>query len=167
MRRTKIGFKIGWLSIFLLCFLLKNTTVEAQIPIAENKIIITNEAKVNTENLEYSPAFYKDGIVFISTSSKGIGFKIKDKNIGTNLMNIYQSKRDEDGYLKEPEPFANELIAKVHEGPLTFDNTGSTMFFTRNEKKVVAKNGRKKLQIFQTELIGCLLYTSPSPRDRG
>jgi outer membrane protein OmpA-like peptidoglycan-associated protein len=154
MRRIKIGFKIGWLSIFLLCFLLKNARVEAQIPIVENKIIITNEAKVNSKNLEYSPAFYKDGIVFISTSSKGIGFKIKDKNIGTNLMNIYQSKRDENGYLKEPEPFANELIAKVHDGPLTFDNTGSTMFFTRNEKKVVGENGRKKLQIFQAELIG-------------
>lgn len=154
MRSKKIGLKIGWLSAFVVCFLLKNTSVEAQIPIVENKIVITNEAKVNSENLEYSPAFYKDGIVFISTSSKGIGFKIKDKNIGTNLMNIYQSKRDENGYLQTPEPFANELIAKVHEGPLTFDNTGSTMFFTRNERKVVAENGRKKLQIFQAELVG-------------
>ena len=134
-------------------FWLLNTALVAQIPIVDNKIIITNEAKVNSENLEYSPAFYKDGIVFISTQSKGVGFKVKDKNLGTHLMNIYQAKRDEAGYLEKPTPFANELIARVHEGPLTFNSTGSTVFFTRNEKKIAATDGLRKLQIFQAELI--------------
>lgn len=154
MRRAITGVKIGWLCILMTCFFLKNATINAQIPLVEDKIVITNEAKVNSENLEYSPTFYKEGIVFISTSKKGIGYNIKDKNIGTHLMNIYQSKRDEDGYLETPEPFANELIAKLHEGPLTFDNTGSTVFFTRNEKKEAAADGFKKLQLFEAKLEG-------------
>jgi len=154
MRRVIKEFKIGWLTILVVCFFMRNATIKAQIPLVEDKIVITNEAKVNSENLEYSPTFYKEGIVFISTSKKGIGYNIKDKNIGTHLMNIYQAKRDEDGYLKVPEPFANELIAKLHEGPLTFDNTGSTVFFTRNERKEEAADGFKKLQIFEAKLEG-------------
>ena len=34
----------------------------------DKKVIMTNEATINSDKLEYSPAFFEDGIVFISSN---------------------------------------------------------------------------------------------------
>lgn len=130
-------------------------SVSAQETEEEKKVFINNEATINSDKLEYSPAFYEDGIVFISTKVSNKRFKMKDKRIGKNVMSIFQSKREENGLLLPPKPFSIELLSTVHEGPLTFDRTGETIFFTRNNtkngKKIKAKDGITKMSIFQAE----------------
>ncbi len=123
--------------------------VLAQIPLAEEKVIVTNERRVNSDELEFSPVFYKDGIVFITSRFETVQMNVKDKNIdGKNIFSIYRSQRDAEGFLQEPTPFANELMFRLHEGPLTFDRTGQRIFFTRNEPSKVAADGYKKLQVY-------------------
>lgn len=123
--------------------------VMAQIPLAEEKVIVTNERRVNSDELEFSPVFYKDGIVFISSRFETVQMNVKDKNIGSkNIFSIYRSQRDAEGFLQEPIPFANELTFRLHEGPLSFDRTGQRIFFTRNEPTKVANDGYKKLQVY-------------------
>ncbi len=130
----------------------------AQPSASEKKVFMTNEATINSEGLEYSPAFLEDGIVFISTKTAAKRFKIKDTRIGKNIMSIFQAQREENGLLKTPVPFAIELLSTVHEGPLTFDRTADNMFFTRNNikngKKRKAKDGIVKLKIYSAEKIG-------------
>ena len=106
-------------------------------------VFINNEAIINTEFLEFSPAFREDGIVFVTTKPASNKFKVLDKRINKNIMSTFQSQRDEDGTLKEPVPFAEQLMTTVHEGPMTFDKTGSTMYFTRNDY-IKGKIGRAK-----------------------
>ena len=126
-----------------------------QIPIAAEKVVVSNERNVNSEELEFSPVFYKDGIVFISTRFESVLMNVKDKNIGgINLMSIYRSERDTAGFLQEPAPLANELIFRLHEGPVTFDRTGETIYFTRNENVKEAPDGFKKLQIYSATYNG-------------
>lgn len=121
----------------------------AQIIIAEEKVIVTNERRINSDELEYSPVFYKEGIVFISTRHESLIFEVKDKNAeGRNIMSIYKAERDDEGFLQNPVPLADELITRVHEGPVTFDRTAEQIFFTRNEIQEVAPDGWKKLQIY-------------------
>ncbi|RME09420.1 MAG: hypothetical protein D6816_04400, partial [Bacteroidetes bacterium] len=123
--------------------------VLAQIPLAEEKVVVTNERRVNSDELEFSPVFYKDGIVFITSRFETVQMNVKDKNIGSkNIFSIYRSRRDSEGFLQEPTPFANELMFRLHEGPLAFDRTGQRIYFTRNEPKTVAADGFKKLQIY-------------------
>ncbi len=140
-------------STLLLTVLVFN--VSAQETEEEKKVFINNEATINSDKLEYSPAFYEDGIVFISTKVSNKRFKMKDKRIDKNVMSIFQSKREENGLLLPPKPFSIELLSTVHEGPLTFDRTGETMFFTRNTtkdgRKIKAKDGITKMSIYQAE----------------
>lgn len=140
-------------SIFLFLLIGSSPFLGAQNEGEEKRVIITNEATVNTENLEYSPAFFEDGIVFISTKISKKRYKVKDKRLDKNIMSIFQSKRGEAGNsLTTPLPFAEELLSTVHEGPLTFDRTADNIYFTRNNykdgKKKKAKDGIVKLKIY-------------------
>lgn len=126
-----------------------------QIPLAAEKVVVSNERRVNSEELEFSPVFYKDGIVFISTRHESVVMNVKDKHTGSkNIMSIYRSRRDAEGFLQEPEPLANELIFRLHEGPVAFDMTGKTIYFTRNENAKEAPDGFKKLQIYTANYDG-------------
>lgn len=141
--------------ILLACLIC--TSAFGQLP-GNPEVSITNEGIINTENLEYSPAFYEDGIVFISTKVAANKYKVKDRRIDKNIMSIYHSTRNESGILEVPVPFATELLSTVHEGPLTFDRTAETMYFTRNNfingKKRRAKDGIMKLKIFAAQKVG-------------
>lgn len=125
---------------------------------SDKKVFLTNESTINSEGLDYSPAFLEDGIVFISTKPTAKRFKIKDSRIDKNIMSIFQAQREENGLLKKPEPFALELLSTVHEGPVTFDRTAENIFFTRNNikngKRKKAKDGIVKLKIYTAELVG-------------
>ncbi len=123
----------------------------------DQKVFVTNEATINTENLEYSPAFYEDGIVFISSKHPSKKYKVKDRRINKNIMSIFLARRSESGLLEIPVPFSNDLMTTVHEGPVTFDRTADYIFFTRNNYKngqrKRAKDGIVKLQIFSAEKV--------------
>ena len=123
--------------------------------LVRDDISIVNEVNINSEKLEYSPAFYEDGLVFITTKAPEAQFNIKDTRIGKNIMAIYLSRRNVDGVLDDPKVFAKELTTKFHEGPLVFDRLGEIIYFTRNNvqngKIKKASDGEVKLQIFSAE----------------
>jgi outer membrane protein OmpA-like peptidoglycan-associated protein len=128
-------------------------TSQAQIPLSEEFVVLKNETAINTKQLEYSPAFYKDGLVYISTTGAGPKYQVKDRKIDQNLMSIFRARRNSQGLLVEPAVFAEELLSLYHEGPLTFDRTNSTMYFTRNNTDK-GKMRIRKLKIFSAELVG-------------
>jgi len=129
------------------------SNLHGQIALGDDRIVLTNERRTNSDQLEFSPVFYKDGIVFVTTRNESLLYSfVKDKRAGgIPLMSMFWSQRDEEGFLKEPERFSNELISKVHEGPMTFDRTASTIFFSRNEQVEMAPDKLYKMQIFQAE----------------
>ncbi|MEM9821280.1 MAG: OmpA family protein [Bacteroidota bacterium] len=143
---------------FLVILTLLANLLHGQDAAEEKKVFINNEATINTDNLEYSPAFFEDGIVFISSKYLSKKFKVKDKRIDKNIMSIFQARREESGLLQVPIHFANELMTTVHEGPLTFDRTAERVFFTRNNlkngKRKKAKDGIVKLKIYAAEKVG-------------
>lgn len=145
-------FLIPILSLFIV------QTAYAQPNTPDKKVFMTNEATINSEGLEYSPAFLDDGIVFISTQTAAKRYKVRDKRINKNIMSIFQAQREDNGLLKPPVPFAFELLSTVHEGPLTFNRTADNIFFTRNNikngKKKKAKDGIVKLKIYSAEKVG-------------
>ena len=147
--------KHSFLHLTLFLFLLTSISSKGQLPTPNNDVFVTNEVSINTDQLEFSPTFYEDGILFISTNPVNKRHKVKDKRIDKNIMSIYRSTRDEDGKLKKPEPFAIELLTTVHEGPLTFDRTADNIFFTRNnykgKKRIKGSDGIVKLQIYTAE----------------
>jgi outer membrane protein OmpA-like peptidoglycan-associated protein len=119
---------------------------------------VANEAAVNTDQLEFSPTFYTDGIVFISSRSAGLK-KRKDNKIKMQAFSILQSKRAEAGTLQAATPFSGVITTAFHEGPVCFNATGDRIYFSSNISKKKkrpkkAKDGEVKMKIYTSEKVG-------------
>lgn len=114
-------------------------------------IQIKNETNINTAGLEFSPIFYEDGIVFISTNTAGAE-KFEDEVLKLPAMSILLSRRDTSGNLATPTVFANELVSLYHEGPVSFSPTGDMIYFSRNGlmdgQEVLASDGKLKMRLY-------------------
>ena len=145
--------------LFNLCWLAANCLIAQNALSPDIKVEVKNEKTVNTGSLEFSPAFYENGIVFISDKEASINTdRFTDENISKQTFFIYLSRRDEEGVLKEPMPFAQELTTKYHEGPLTFNKTNSKVFFSRNNfingKEIKASDKKVKQKILTADNTG-------------
>ncbi len=140
---------------FLAVFFIFHATLAGQIPLARQKVVVTNERRINSDALEFSPTFYKDGVAFISTRFESVNYNVKDARAGYhNIMSIYKAQRDAEGFLNLAEPFALELIFRMHEGPVAFDRTAENIYFTRNDNEYIAPDGKRKLQIYSAKKEG-------------
>lgn len=108
---------------------------------------LRNERTINTTKLDFSPTFFEDGVVFLSSNpEKENNTKIKDKKISEQTFAIKIGRRGPKGTLNEPEIYATELTSLFHEGPLCFDKTTENVFFSRNNSE-----GEKLTQVICTE----------------
>ena len=89
------------------------------------------DVALNTVGSEMGPAFYKDQVVFSSTS---IGAKTGANYKWNELpyLHMYSAKANDDGDLTSPEPFAPKLKTAYHDGPVSFDQGKDIIYFTRN-----------------------------------
>lgn len=130
-------------------------------------ILIKNEKAINTVQLEFSPAFYQDGIVFVSTidpKQRQKTKKVKEANeeldlwINDHFMTLYYAAKTEDNELGAPEVFSSNISTKFHEGPVTFSPSGDQIFFCRNHynngKKKTDKKGILKMSIYSATRMG-------------
>ena len=115
-----------------------------EIPV-DDKVVIVNEQTINSDKLEFCPAFYKDGIVFISTNNGGTKKK-KDKKLKDLAVSILVSRRGPSSFLTKPEVFSSELSSEYNDGPITFDSRQEQIFFSTNNKEK-AKDGNFKQKI--------------------
>jgi outer membrane protein OmpA-like peptidoglycan-associated protein len=99
------------------------------------KAVVANVKMINSETLDFSPAFHKDGIVFLSNSDIKGKNKMFDKDIKQKTMSLFMAQRNAKGQLESPEPFAIELVSEAHEGPLTFEKDYKTVYISRNNVK--------------------------------
>ncbi len=122
------------------------------------KITVVPEKKINTAFQEYSPAFYENGLVFISSNPTVDKSKEEDSRTGKATTSIFWAKRDPAGRLGKPQPFSDNLTTKFYDGPLTFSPSNDMVYFTRSTlrrgKPVVAKDGRVKLKIYSAQKVG-------------
>ncbi len=144
------------------CMLSAQTAPGNALPVT---VDIKNEAAVNTEGLDFSPTFYEDGIVFISTNPAGLK-KRTDEQLKLPAMSILRSRRNADGPLQTPEPFAKELSSLYHEGPVCFDRTAETIYFSRNSliggKVKIAKDDIQKMRLYTAQKSGAV-WSEPVP----
>ena len=132
----------------------------------EEDVILKPEMSINSPKLDFSPAFYNDGIIFVSSR------KLEDSKVykwtGDHFMNLFYASGNKAGVLDSVQSFSKMINSQFHEGPVAFDKSFNRIFFTRNDhqngKPKKNKKGVMKLGIFTA--LRCLLYTSPSPRDR-
>lgn len=124
-----------WVVILFLLITIPNM-VTAQYWLNEtDSLHFYNEIHLNSPALEFSPTFFQNGeIAFISDKHIAGKTGLQDERIKKNTMSIYVAKSQVNHQLVEPKPFALELTTEWHEGPLSFNQSGNQVFFSRNSE---------------------------------
>jgi outer membrane protein OmpA-like peptidoglycan-associated protein len=106
---------------------------------------------------EYSPVYYRHGIVFSSNRSP-INVSTYSTSQNQSLFKIYYI--DTTGIIKwqDAKLFSKELKTKLNDGPATFSLNGDTIYYSRNleveGKTEDLSSTRNKLGIFSAVLLG-------------
>lgn len=107
-------------------------------------------AAVNTPGSDMGPAFYKDRLVFSSTSMGGKSTTYKWNELP--YLKMYSAKIGASGDLSGVESFAPKLKTAYHDGPVSIDQKNNIIYFTRNNfnkgKTSQSKEGVVNLKIF-------------------
>ncbi len=104
----------------------------------------------------FSPTYYKSGIVFLSDKNyKGLSKTKSDFN-GKRYLDLFYAKKTEKGNWLDPEPLRGDVNGLFNEGPAVFSSDFNTMFFTRNNYRSnkIDKNklNVNVLKIFKAEI---------------
>ncbi|MDZ4756844.1 MAG: OmpA family protein [Bacteroidota bacterium] len=102
----------------------------------DEQITISNVAKLNSKEADFSPVLYKDGIVFAS-SRKTAGHGKVYPWTGSNYLDLYYAKSmtNNDTNYTDLAPLGGKHIDnKYHDGPACFSKNYDTIYTTRVEK---------------------------------
>jgi peptidoglycan-associated lipoprotein len=97
---------------------------------------VYNENTLNTRASEFSPSFYKNGLLFTSTREP-----VKGKNVfewtGTGYLNIYSAELTDRGRWTKPALITKkEITTPFNEGSACYNSVTNTIYFTQcNGKK--------------------------------
>ncbi|MEE9409886.1 MAG: OmpA family protein [Candidatus Heimdallarchaeota archaeon] len=107
--------------------------------------------KMNGPAEEFGPNFYKGEVVF--ASSRGPKGVIGRKWNGNNYpyLNFFRGTEDENMELNDVQQFFKKKNKKWHEGPVSFNEEGTYMVYTRNNYKGTSSDKIRKLMMFTSE----------------
>lgn len=137
--------------ILLLALLVKETGLQAQ----NQRFVVEKAAFSSGLTDEFSPVYYKDGIVFCSNlrDNSPIGYK-DDKNRLYKI--VFAGRRDSTSW-KIPRLFARELTSDFNDGPSTFNEKGNIIYYSRNNSIASplkdVNDTTNKLGIYTAELV--------------
>ena len=97
---------------------------------------------INTDETEFSPTFYKDGLVFASSRKEGLSTKRSHWD-NSPFLNIYYARKDAREGFAAAILFEEDLSTRHHDGPAAFYDDYQKMIINRNQK--IKVEGRRKL----------------------
>ena len=114
-----------------------------------NVVRVENCRFLNSPGTDYSPVYYKNGLVFVTSRSKN---GPQDKKSGGAFSEIFFAPFDPNGEPIAPGNFSLEVNSALHEGPVSFSRDYKYTSFTRNNmRKGVQKadgSGKVRLKIY-------------------
>lgn len=114
----------------------------------ENKQVkVRNVTSINSQKVDYSPSFYQNGLVFVSTHGAGP----VDKRTGGRFHDLFFAPFDPNGEPIARQEFSTNLNSTGHEGPLTFSQDWGTVYFSRNAEKPDSKGTAIHQQICEAQ----------------
>ncbi len=104
---------------------------------------------IRSKNLESSPAYYENGIVFVYARERA---KLIDPKIGMPYFELMYSDLGPEGQPRKAVSFSSNIRSRFHEGPAAFTSDYQEIFFTRSNTRNgqgVADDDKKiRLHIF-------------------
>lgn len=108
----------------------------------------------NTADNDFSPAFYQDGIAFVSSGLYDTYVKSKSPWTGEPFFDLFFSRgiASSDSMFSAPVPLSSEINTKYHEGPLSLNEDENMLYFSRsnfiNGKFTTGADKQNRLAIY-------------------
>jgi outer membrane protein OmpA-like peptidoglycan-associated protein/tetratricopeptide (TPR) repeat protein len=103
------------------------------------KYNVANADNLNSANSEFSPVFFKNGIMFASDRRTKGEFNKTYGWTGADYLNVFFAdahlQSDTTFTFSDPKLFSGNVNEPFHDGPASFNKDYSLIFFTRSEKK--------------------------------
>lgn len=116
--------------------------------------------EINTENDEFSPAYFKNDLVFVSARDRKASIKRFNRWSDEDdkpFTEIYTTKRNQIGEPDEyifnygkVEKFSKSLSSKYHDGPLSFNAEFNEIYYTRSNMDK-ADDNIIRLKVYQSK----------------
>lgn len=90
-----------------------------------------NLKEINSPYLEFSPAFYGGGLVFVSSLPQ-VKRKVIDRSIGEHFFSLKYAEPDIEGSFDKLSEFQLDTRLNYHAGPVAFGYDDSILFLSRN-----------------------------------
>ncbi|MEK7257318.1 MAG: hypothetical protein AAB316_21365, partial [Bacteroidota bacterium] len=163
-------------------FLLRACDYDEELMARGQGIFEVSKCDFNSHSDDFSPQFYKNGLVFSSERDTNPIVRRTHTWTGNPFLELYyvdvrekgeRSERSERGEKDEaqpqqgtcgkyafgrPEKFSNEINSKFHDASVAFSRNGEEIFFTRNSfldgKKELDVAGIMRLKIFYARSAG-------------
>jgi outer membrane protein OmpA-like peptidoglycan-associated protein len=117
----------------------------------------------NTDKGDFSPFFYKDGLLFTTKSLHRGVFAGRYSWDNSNFANIVYTFKNDEGW-KKPQPMSGAaFFSKKHDGPVSFNNDETKMVVTHNFSKNEKKEGIRNLALYFSEKNDEGEWGDPSP----
>ncbi|MBI5916069.1 MAG: OmpA family protein [Bacteroidetes bacterium] len=103
-------------------------------------VVLQNAKGINTGSYEFSPAFYQNGIVYVSYYKNGP----IDPNTGKPFFELFYAEMDNQNLPQAGRVFSLTVNSQAHEGPVSFSRDNNLLYFTRNNMEGgIAKTNSK------------------------
>jgi outer membrane protein OmpA-like peptidoglycan-associated protein len=130
--------------------LLNSSSLFAQeinlLEFAKNSDVFNVELKpalgINTNALEFSPAYFGDGIVYIYANPRKA--TKKDKEINSAPFGLYYAPFNDMGMPEKSTVFSKNISSDFHLGPAAFNQAQDVLFFSRNDIPLNLKTKSRK-----------------------
>ncbi|HEX8516728.1 MAG TPA: OmpA family protein [Bacteroidia bacterium] len=116
------------------------------------------EVKIPDVTTAFGQVNFNGGLVFAADKTTFNSSQKESGWTGRSYLDMYYSKKNDDGSWTAPEPLKGEVNGVYHEGPAVFNAEGSRIYFTRSNygtAKKLRKNGEdvSNLKIYYAELV--------------
>jgi len=128
----------------------------SQIILGQSETYIVNKTSFCSEKYdEFSPVYYKNGIVFCSNRNLSLSSRSTSQNKG--LFKIYYIDTTGRADWENAKLFSRSLTTILNDGPVTFNSARDTIYYSRNQdvsgKLSDISGPRNRLGIFSAALI--------------
>lgn len=123
----------------------------------DTTLFTIKEVEIPEVATAFSQVMYGDGIIFAADK---VAFKnTKTSNwTGRSYLDLYFSKKDQNGKWLNPTMLKGNINGEYHEGPACFNKEGNVVYFTRSNyiKKKLKKSSKNEnnLKLYRAELKG-------------
>lgn len=120
--------------------------------VAPKEFTVSTIENINSENADFCPLTYEDGIVFVSERGPDL---VNENNFGVNnkpYLSIFYAKASKS--YKKAKHFSNQLNSVYHDGPVSITSDNKTIYFTRAVKEERGKDFTNKIKVFTADLEG-------------